>query len=104
MGRRKKTREGTGFRPFEVVDGLETIFYGLAGLAVLGFILFRALGAAHRLGGPLALGMTVAVSVLVLGTVVRDARRRQWSPASIALAATYLFCVLALMVVGAIGD
>jgi hypothetical protein len=102
MTRARSAGKSRVARGFVVIDSMEALFYGLAALAVLGLLLFLALRAAHSIGGPLALGVAIAATLFVLGTAVRDARRRQWGPTSIAVTAAYLMCVLTVIAAQAV--
>ncbi len=92
-GRDKGRRVGV----MDILDGTEIVMYGLGSLALLFFLLFLGVRAAHRLAGPAAAGFAIAAAVLAAVIVVRDRRRRRWSPVSIVAAALYVLCLAALI-------
>ena len=93
--RRDRPRRG-GF--LDVLDAIETLAYGLGALALLVFLLFLGIRAAHRLAGPAASGTAVAAALTAVVVVARDAPRRRWSPVSVGAACAYGLCLVALIV------
>lgn len=91
-------------RAFDVLDGMEAVFYGIGGIVVLVVVLTRGTIAAHKLAGPAGAGGVIAGCVLVMVLVVRDVRRRRWSVSSIGLATAYAIAVGAFLLIDALAD
>ena len=81
----------------DIVDAIEMVAYGLGAAALLILLLFLGVRSAHRLAGPFASGAAVA-ALAVTGTLtIRDAIRKRWTPASIAVGVAYALCLVALI-------
>ena len=83
---------------FEVLDVIEMVLYGVGALALLLFLLFLGIRSAHRFAGPVASGPTGATAIAAFAVVIRDARRKRWTPVSIGAVAAYALCLVALIV------
>ena len=100
-GRVRRRREGNSrVGVFEVLDVIDMVLYGVGALALLLFLVFLGIRSAHRLAGPVASGVTAAAAIAAFAVVIRDARRKRWTPVSIGAVATYALCLVAL----AVGD
>ena len=92
--RQGKSRVGV----FEVLDVIDMVLYGVGALALLLFLVFLGIRSAHRLAGPVASGATGAAAIAGFAVVIRDARRKRWTPVSIGAIAAYALCLVALIV------
>jgi hypothetical protein len=82
----------------EVFDGIEMVAYGVGALALLLFVVFLGIRSSHRLAGPYGSLPASITCVVVVAVLVRDGRRRRWSPVSVAVAIAYALCLVALII------
>ena len=73
------------------------VAYGLGAVALLLFLVFLGIRAAHRVAGPAASGVAVVASVAAVAVVIRDIRRRRWSPVVVGAACGYGLCLVAVI-------
>ena len=85
-------------RTFDFLDALEMLFYALGGAGLLGVAIYFGVKAAHERGGPALVTGVLALLTWVVVLVVRDVRRKKWSPVSISVASAWLISVLALII------
>ena len=92
--RRRRQRR---FGILDTLDAIEIVAYGLGAFALLLFLVFLGIRAAHRIAGPVASGVAVVASVAAVAVALRDVRRRRWSPVSVGAACGYGLCLVAVI-------
>jgi len=85
------------FRIVDTLDAIEMVVYGLGALALLLFLVFLGIRAAHRIAGPAASGVAVTASLATAAIALRDVRRRRWSFVSVGAACGYGLCLVAVI-------
>lgn len=82
---------------FGALSAVEDAFYALAGLAVLLVAVGLAVRAAHRIGGMFLASCAVVATVAATMCVLRDIRRRSWTPVSVGVAIAYGLSLAAVL-------
>lgn len=90
-------------KAFDTLDFIEMVIYGFGAAALMGVGLYLGIRAALDRGGPILASAVAGLLVLALGLVVRDVRRKAWSPISIFVAVVWALCILALIAIDAFG-